>query len=251
MSTAPPIYTPPARRWHLAQADILLSVPCPGHPPTRKLAQCDTLSPPTAVTTRHAVVHRRAVNKNYTIHMHEWHDVVNDRGRTDLYHQPGRFGRGGMDSSVYDYKNNRYYHSTSTSNKWGDMKHLEGRNFMSGNGAHITSSEKFFRFGGNQTETYGGQQYVRGILCDKWTATMCSTRSGCSGGNYTLDYFFSAANWHIPEANSTRVPVRCELKGWRLNTRTPGKVVNGHYVRGAKLNASDYTKHTQRPRTKP
>ena len=123
--------------------------------------------------------------------MHEWHDVVNDRGRTDLYHQPGRFGRGGMDSSVYDYKNNRYYHSTSTSNKWGDMKHLEGRNFMSGNGAHITSSEKFFRFGGNQTETYGGQQYVRGILCDKWTATMCSTRSGCSGGNYTLDYFFS------------------------------------------------------------
>ena len=32
------------------------------------------------------------MNKNYTIHMKEWHDVINDRGRTDMYHRAGGWG---------------------------------------------------------------------------------------------------------------------------------------------------------------
>ena len=51
-----------------------------------------------------AVIEANIYNSGYTIHMHEWHDVDADAGRTDTYSQRG----GSASSSVYDYGNNRY-----------------------------------------------------------------------------------------------------------------------------------------------
>ena len=56
-----------------------------------------------------------------------------------------------------------------------------------------------------------------------------------------------AAGWHLYEATtnaSIRVPVRLDLKGSRQNTHAPGKVVKGHYVRGKKLDPSNYTERS-------
>jgi hypothetical protein len=46
------------------------------------------------------------VNKDYTVNMHEWHDVTADMSRTDLYSQRS----GGTNSNIYDYADNLYFH---------------------------------------------------------------------------------------------------------------------------------------------
>ena len=93
---------------------------------------------------------------NNTIHMHEWYDAVNDRGRTDLYHTSRSSTNGYTDSSVYDFKNNRYFRTSPSGCEWGDMAHVgRGRSSTSYTSsmidsegmAHITSTEKFFHFG--------------------------------------------------------------------------------------------------------
>ena len=39
-----------------------------------------------------------------------------------------------------------------------------------GDGAHITSSEQYFRFGGNITEVYQGKKAARGVFLEAHTA---------------------------------------------------------------------------------
>ena len=52
-----------------------------------------------------AVIEANIVNKNYTVHMHEWHDPKNDRARTDWYSNRAH----ASSTSIYDFKKNRYF----------------------------------------------------------------------------------------------------------------------------------------------
>eukprot|EP01052_Picozoa_sp_SAG31_P054108 SAG31_NODE_14219_length_820_cov_1.085992_1_plen_148_part_10 len=129
-----------------------------------------------------AKIEANIINKNYTVVMHEWYDYNANKGRTDMYSaaRPPMMGSPARpaqySTSVYDYENNRYYHTTAAAEgsldncSWGDMDHIVGRNMFGAedNSAHITSTAEVINFGGRREETYDGTAMVRGIPCDKW-----------------------------------------------------------------------------------
>ena len=169
------------------------------------------------------VIEANIVNKNYTVNVHEWHDGSNEKGRTDVYLRSGMFGFfGGFDSSIYDYSIGRYYHITKAGTlcNWGDTKDIAERNFAADDSGrpHLTSSETWFGFGPETSRpVYVGEQTVRGIRCDKWTSNGKGAHPlfglQTRPSNYTLAYYFSVPQWDMPEVNTTRVPVRVELRG--------------------------------------
>ena len=158
-----------------------------------------------------AVVEANIVNKEYTIHFHEWYDEPANQARADTYDNNREHG---YTSSTYDFKTSHYYHTNKSGCFYGDPDHLSGFNFMARDGgAHVTTSAKLFAFGGDLTETYMGVGYARGIKCDKWTAVSSSTRGN---NTFTLDYYFSQPSWNLPEVNRSRVPIRVVLNGSRI-----------------------------------
>lgn len=159
-----------------------------------------------------AVVEANIVNKKYTIHMHEWYDHPGDRGRADMYSTREH----GFTSSITDFAAGHYYHTNNTGCFYGDPEHLGRFNFFSRDGQpHVTSTAKFFRFGGELTEKYMGVESIRGISCDHWLAQ--TTSSGQGNTSYSLDYYFSRPDWSLPEVDGQQVPVRLILNGSRLN----------------------------------
>ena len=62
-----------------------------------------------------------------------------------------------------------------------------------------------FNLGVNST--YSGQEFQRGILCNKWiTATTQNTNFGPI--NLTLSYYFASSTWTIRGINTNPVPIR-------------------------------------------
>ena len=169
---------------------------------------------PTLPTQFEAVIEANIINRNYTIHMHEWFASKNKAARTDIYSARSHDST----TSVYDFAKNHYFHIDQRSGcKWGDTNHISGRAFgvdsSGSSGPHLTTSEQYFRFGANMTEKYAGRKTVRSILADHWIATMNRGNS-----TMTLDYYFSVPEWKLPQTGSTRVPLRLRLTGTRLVT---------------------------------
>jgi hypothetical protein len=172
---------------------------------------------PALPTQFEAVVEANIVNKNYTIHMHEWFDKKNNRARTDMY----SYTRHQSSTNIYDFGKNHYFHLDSQAGcQWGDTAHITGRSFgveqSGGSGPHLSTSERYFRFGAGMNETYVGRKTVRNIMADHWIATM--SRGGNRSSTMTLDYYFSVPEWKLPDTGSTRVPLRLKLTGTRLVT---------------------------------
>lgn len=168
---------------------------------------------PELPTQFEAIIEANIVNKNYTVHMLEWYDQVNDRGRVDWYSNRKHMGS----SSIYDFARDHYYHVNKSGCYWGDIKHIANkRAFMSTKTAtpHLTWTANLWRFGGDREEIYMGQEAARGILCNKWrSSSICEGFGNACDYNYTLDYFFSVPSWSSPEAESTQIPIRAVLKG--------------------------------------
>jgi hypothetical protein len=60
------------------------------------------------------------------------------------------------------------------------------------------------RFGAS----YLGQQNVRGVICDRWTATQTLN----DGRNYTVEHYFSAQEWNVDD-DSDIIPTRVTIFG--------------------------------------
>ena len=153
-------------------------------------------------------------NRNYTTHLREWHDGVNDRGRVEYWSHRSS----GPMTSIYDFGRKMYIHTNSTGCFHGSTDHLQGRNFVGSNG-HLSTTEQFLALADNKTHTYTGTNSIRGILCDTWTTDFVCANSAdpthpCDL-NYTLTWTFAASSWSVPESNSERVPVRIEMVGKR------------------------------------
>lgn len=142
-------------------------------------------------------------------------------------------------TSVYDYENNRYYHTTAAAEgnldncSWGDMDHIVGRNMFGAedNSAHITSTAEVLNFGGRREETYDGTAMVRGIPCDKWINVVARLPTNESDAffNMTTEYYFSVDGYDIPEADGQRIPIRFRIFGIRSETNyTTGEVIGSH-----------------------
>ena len=200
-----------------------------------------------------AVIEANNVNENYTVHMHEWHDPKNDRARTDWYSNRAH----ASSTSIYDFKKNRYFQVSARGCQWGDVNHIRGRTSgltvdASDGTPHVTSSEQYFRFGAQYKEVYQGRKKVRGIDADHWIADMGRNRTetnetkdkwtwhNMSGA--TLDYYFSVPGWKIPETDSTRVPLRLVLEGWRTTTSSRNNTCIGIVRKDPKHTRADYRK---------
>jgi len=161
-------------------------------------------------------------NRNYTTHIREWHDDVNDRGRVDYWSSRS----GGPVSSIYDFTKKEYVHTNATGCFHGSTDHLQGRNFMAShvNGSiHLSTTEQFFALADGKTHTYVGTTSVRGISCDTWTTDfVCVNRDPTHSCdlNYTLTWTFADSYWSIPESSTQRVPIRIELRGKRTRRRS-------------------------------
>jgi hypothetical protein len=166
--------------------------------------------------------------QSYTIHMHEWFDLPNDRARVDNYRQAGRGRTGGATTSIYNYGTNTYLHTDELGAcTWGDIAHIPESMYGTNRGTqHLSTSQRYFRFGpdSNMTETYLGKGSARGITADVWRHFEC--RNGdCSMGNRSIDYYFNDPSWQLPEdgppnSSATSVPLRVVLEGWRYENTT-------------------------------
>jgi hypothetical protein len=89
----------------------------------------DWTSLPTLSAQFSTKIEANIVNKGYTVNMHEWHDIVADMSRTELYSQRS----GGNNSNIYDYADNLYFHVGEDGiEEWGDMDHVLGGRGMIG-----------------------------------------------------------------------------------------------------------------------
>jgi len=168
-----------------------------------------------------ATIEANIVNKNYSIHMDEWHDQINDRGRVDIF----SYREHGMTSSIYDFANQVYYHTNTSGCFWGSTDRISGFNFLTthtGGSTHLTTTQRLMALASNATHAYVGTGSVRGILCDMWETNVTCAYSNSSytdpcDMNYTLRWFFSEAHWTIPEnSEAVRVPVRIDLSGQKM-----------------------------------
>ena len=80
------------------------------------------------------------------------------------------------------------------------------------------SSQEWFQFGANYSETYLGNDFViRGIKAEAWTRNLSySTQYSPTltvNGTFSLTYFFSLPSWNWFRSNESRIPVRAEIKG--------------------------------------
>jgi hypothetical protein len=152
----------------------------------------------------------------YTVHRWEEYDSHNNRARFDQYHSAMDWGdEVGDVMTLYDLEANTFFHTNSMLDTclWGDMDHLDGNPSWDGieqssGTTTLQSADAYFGWGQELNGTYVGTESVRGILCDHWTEMRCGEESDDCSSNYTMDYYFSAESWDIPEAKGTRVPIR-------------------------------------------
>lgn len=90
---------------------------------------------------------------------------------------------------------------------------------MAGHNGRIAGTHEFFRFADEgQEEVYLGVVDVAGVPCEHYQSII-STAGGQGGGgesSMTLDYYFSAPWWSLPEAHASRVPVLLNLSGYYM-----------------------------------
>ena len=134
---------------------------------------------------------------NLTVHVTEYYDNINERGRIDTYSETS------SNVTFVNYDSMEVFHIMTTNvskscfaaplsaNSSRFARRLFGAQFVNGT-AHILTPSQFLRFGEERNETYIGLEMVRGILCHRWQT--CNFTAG-SLTNYTIDYYFTQADW--------------------------------------------------------
>lgn len=145
---------------------------------------------------------------NQTIHVTEYYDNINERGRIDTYSEFSN------NVTLVNYDTMEVSHIMTingsktcfaaplSANSSRRARNVFGAQLVNGT-AHILTPSQFLRFGDN--ETYIGPEVVRGIPCDRWQS--CNISAG-SLNNYTVDYYFSQADW-----DPSMVPVQIVVNG--------------------------------------
>lgn len=161
------------------------------------------------------------VHRKLTRHVTEYYDYINNRGRIESY--------SGNDSNVtfvnYDTMEVSHIMTTTggkscfaaplSSNSSRFARFLFGAQLTAnGTAAHITTASQFLRFGEQFNETYIGVEIVRGIPCHRWQS--CNISEG-SPTNYTVDYYFTMANW---SGEPSMIPVQVVVNGTRPDNST-------------------------------
>jgi len=150
---------------------------------------------------------------NYTLHVVEYYDWINNRGRIDTYSSLGE-----VNTTLVDYNKLEVSHimTTADGNKScfaaplaADSsrfaRRVFGTQFDNGT-AHVVTSSQFIGIIAGLNRTYIGIEMVRGIPCHRWQS--CNiTEDGRA--NYTIDIFFTQADWSRP----SQVPIQIIVNG--------------------------------------
>jgi hypothetical protein len=96
---------------------------------------------------------------------------------------------------------------------WGPQQLI---NLVSNSG--LLTPQQLFNFGENTTETYRGQEVVRGILCDRWDSYSNTSFNYNRTGNLviistTISTYFSSVTWNYFSPGQTQIPVRSITRG--------------------------------------
>ena len=155
------------------------------------------------------------IHLNFTLHVTEYYDNINQRGRFESY---SSFG---SNVTFVNYDMMEVSHITTgadgqkscmatplASNSSRFARFLFGAQFDNGT-AHIISTTQFLMFGAEFNETYIGIETVRGVPCHRWQS--CNVTTG-SQRNYTIDYYFTQTNWSY---NPVMIPFQVVINGTR------------------------------------
>jgi len=164
-----------------------------------------------------AEIEANIVNLNLTLHVTEYYDNINQRGRIESY---SAFGGNVM---LVNYDTMEVSHiMTGPSGQRSCMaaplaanssrfaRLLFGAQFINGI-AHIVPTTQFLMFGAQFDEMYIGIETVRGVPCHRWQS--CNVTTG-SQRNYTIDYYFTQTNWNH---NPVMIPFQAVVNGTRPN----------------------------------
>ena len=155
-------------------------------------------------------VEANILHLNVTIHVTEYYDNINERGRIDTYSEYS------SNVTIVNYDTMEVSHIMTTNdtkncfaaplsaNSSRFARNLFGAQFVNGT-AHILTPSQFLRFGEDRNETYIGVEMVRGIPCHRWQT--CNFTAG-SRNNYTVDYYFTNTDWA-----PSMIPVQIVVNG--------------------------------------
>ena len=160
------------------------------------------------------------IHLNRTLHVTEYYDNINQRGRIESYSASGNnvtfvnydtmevshimIGADGQKSCVA---------APLATDPSRFARFLFGAHFANGT-AHIVSTTQFLMFGAEFNETYIGIETVRGVPCHRWQS--CNVSTGAER-NYTIDYYFTQTNWNY---NPVMIPFQVVINGTDPNRNT-------------------------------
>ena len=157
-----------------------------------------------------AVIEANYLQSNMSALAREYFDEIGNRGRFELN---GILG-------IFDYNLNEVflipdpYNGNSCTVRRAtalspQMTQFFGFRMVNGS-VLIGTVAHFFRLNSNGSANYLGQENVRGITCNRWQT--CTVRGNRS---YTLDYYFSTADWSFTaNPSGSQIPVQIILEGW-------------------------------------
>ena len=162
-----------------------------------------------------AEIEANIIHLNLTLHVTEYYDNINQRGRFESY---SAFG---SNVTFVNYDTMEVSHITTgadsqkscmaaplAANSSQFARFLFGAQFDNGT-AHIVPTTQFLMFGAEFNETYIGIETVRGVPCHRWQS--CNVTTG-SQRNYTIDYYFTQTNWSY---NPVMIPFQVVINGTR------------------------------------
>lgn len=160
---------------------------------------------------------------NFTLHVTEYYDSINNRGRIDTYSSLGEVNTTLVNYNTLEVShimtsadgNKNCFAAPLAANSSRFARRLFGTQ-LDNDTAHVVTASQFLRFGEEFNETYIGIELVRGIPCHRWQS--CNITEG-GLANYTIDYFFTQTNW---SRNPNMIPVQIIVNG----TRTEGNGSN-------------------------
>lgn len=161
-----------------------------------------------------AEIEANVLHLNLTLHVTEYYDNINERGRVETYSQFSNnvtlVNYGTMEVSHIATINGSKSCTAAplSANSSRFARRLFGASFVNGT-AHIGAPSQFLRFGEEFNETYIGMEMVRGVPCHRWQS--CNVSEG-SLTNYTVDYYFTQVDW-----TPSMVPFQIVLNGTRPN----------------------------------
>ena len=147
-----------------------------------------------------AEIEANIINARLTLHVTEYFDNINRRGRIESY---STFG---SNVTIVDYNTMEVSHIITgrggqrscvaaplAANSSRSTRFMFGTEFINGT-ARIVPTTQLLVFGEQFNETYIGIEPVRGVPCHRWQA--CNVTTGL-GRNYTIDYYFTQTNWNF------------------------------------------------------